>query len=152
MRRTIRCPRHPTNHAPRAISRVLRPPSRWPRHPTNHAPRAIDGTARCRSPDRHTMPSRPPPAPLLDQRQLSRLHWRSRRGLLENDLFIARFFARHEAPLPPPPSPPRHEPTRPRPPARGLCALRELAAHDLPALLLARREPQGAQDTPAARE
>src|SRR6218665_2507431 len=112
---------------------------RWPRHPTNHAPRAMAGTARCRSPDRHTMPSRPPPAPLLDQRQLSRLHWRSRRGLLENDLFIARFFARHEATLTL-----RH--------AQGLCALLELADHDLLDLLLARREPQGAQDTPAARE
>ncbi|MCW5238545.1 citrate synthase [Verminephrobacter eiseniae] len=85
------------------------------------------------------MPSRPPPAPLLDQRQLSRLHWRSRRGLLENDLFIARFFARHEAALTL-----RH--------AQGLCALLELADHDLLDLLLARREPQGAQDTPAARE
>jgi len=85
------------------------------------------------------MPSRPPPAPLLDQRQLSRLHWRSRRGLLENDLFIARFFARHEATLTL-----RH--------AQGLCALLELADHDLLDLLLARREPQGAQDTPAARE
>lgn len=85
------------------------------------------------------MPSRPPPAPLLDQRQLSRLHWRSRRGLLENDLFIARFFARHEATLTL-----RH--------AQGLCALLELADHDLLDLLLARCEPQGAQDTPAARE
>ncbi|MCW5285549.1 citrate synthase [Verminephrobacter eiseniae] len=85
------------------------------------------------------MPSRPPPAPLLDRRQLSRLHWRSRRGLLENDLFIARFFARHEATLTL-----RH--------AQGLCALLELADHDLLDLLLARREPQGAQDTPAARE
>lgn len=85
------------------------------------------------------MPSRPTPAPLLDQRQLSRLHWRSRRGLLENDLFIARFFARHEATLT------GHH-------AQGLYALLELADNDLLDLLLARREPQGAQDTPAARE
>ena len=28
---------------------------------------------------------------------LSKLHWRSRRGLLENDLFILRFFERHES-------------------------------------------------------
>ena len=28
---------------------------------------------------------------------LSKLKWRCRRGLLENDLFIERFFERHEA-------------------------------------------------------
>ncbi len=32
----------------------------------------------------------------LDERGLSKLKWRCRRGLLENDLFIERFFARHE--------------------------------------------------------
>jgi antitoxin CptB len=32
----------------------------------------------------------------IDQRSLSKLHWRCRRGLLENDLLIARFFKRHE--------------------------------------------------------
>ncbi len=32
---------------------------------------------------------------LLDERALSKLRWRCRRGLLENDLFIARFFDRH---------------------------------------------------------
>jgi antitoxin CptB len=31
---------------------------------------------------------------LLDPRALSKLRWRCRRGLLENDLFIARFFDR----------------------------------------------------------
>ena len=31
----------------------------------------------------------------LDERSLSKLRWRCRRGLLENDLFIERFFARH---------------------------------------------------------
>ena len=31
----------------------------------------------------------------LSERSLSKLRWRSRRGLLENDLFIERFFARH---------------------------------------------------------
>ena len=36
---------------------------------------------------------------LLDERALSKLKWRCRRGLLENDLFIERFFARHEASL-----------------------------------------------------
>jgi antitoxin CptB len=38
-------------------------------------------------------------SPLLDERSLSRLRWGCRRGLLENDLFIERFFARHEATL-----------------------------------------------------
>ena len=32
---------------------------------------------------------------LLDARALSKLQWRCRRGLLENDLFIARFFERY---------------------------------------------------------
>jgi antitoxin CptB len=36
------------------------------------------------------------PDALLGVRELSKLKWRSRRGLLENDLFIARFFASHE--------------------------------------------------------
>jgi antitoxin CptB len=31
---------------------------------------------------------------LLDERGLSKLRWRCRRGLLENDLFIERFFNR----------------------------------------------------------
>ena len=34
--------------------------------------------------------------------ELSRLRWRCRRGLLENDLFIARFFQRHEVSVPTP--------------------------------------------------
>lgn len=32
---------------------------------------------------------------LLDERAYSKLQWRCRRGLLENDLFIARFFQRY---------------------------------------------------------
>jgi antitoxin CptB len=31
---------------------------------------------------------------LVDERGLSKLRWRCRRGLLENDLFIERFFER----------------------------------------------------------
>lgn len=31
----------------------------------------------------------------LGERALSKLRWRCRRGLLENDLFIERFFLRH---------------------------------------------------------
>jgi antitoxin CptB len=32
----------------------------------------------------------------VDERALSKLRWRCRRGLLENDLFIQRFFSRHQ--------------------------------------------------------
>ena len=35
----------------------------------------------------------------IDERGLSKLRWRCRRGLLENDLFIERFFKRFEATL-----------------------------------------------------
>ncbi len=33
----------------------------------------------------------------IDERTLSKLRWRCRRGLLENDLFIERFFNRFSA-------------------------------------------------------
>ena len=66
----------------------------------------------------------------LDARGLSRLRWRCRRGLLENDLFIERFFARHAAHL-----------TVSQ--ANGLQALMDLPDNDLLDLLLARSEPQG---------
>lgn len=36
---------------------------------------------------------------VIDQRALSKLKWRSRRGLLENDIFIERFFKRYESML-----------------------------------------------------
>jgi antitoxin CptB len=61
--------------------------------------------------------------------ELSRLKWRCRRGLLENDLFVERFFKRHEQGLTV-----RH--------ADGLQALMDLADNDLLDLLLARREPE----------
>ena len=64
----------------------------------------------------------------INERELSRLHWRCRRGLLENDLFIERFFRRHEAHLTL-----RH--------ADGLQQLMDLADNDLLDLLLRRREP-----------
>ena len=35
----------------------------------------------------------------LDERALSRLTWRCRRGMLENDLFLERFLLRHRASL-----------------------------------------------------
>ena len=75
---------------------------------------------------------------LLDERALSKLHWRCRRGLLENDLFIERFFARHESSL-----------TVRQ--ARGLEVLMDLADNDLLDLLLCRREPEGDLDQPDVR-
>ncbi len=36
---------------------------------------------------------------LIDERELSKLKWRCRRGLLENDIFLERFFRRFECSL-----------------------------------------------------
>jgi antitoxin CptB len=71
----------------------------------------------------------------LDERSLSKLRWRCRRGLLENDLFVERFF-RH------------HEETITTGQAAGLQALMDLPDNDLLDLLLARKEPDGGLDTP----
>ena len=69
-------------------------------------------------------------AELIDDRTLSRLRWRCRRGLLENDLFIERFFAGRAGIT-----------VRQ---ADGLSALMDLPDNDLLDLLLRRREPEGA--------
>jgi antitoxin CptB len=71
---------------------------------------------------------------LLDERALSKLKWRCRRGLLENDLFIERFFARHESGI-----------TVRQ--ARAMNALMDLSDNDLLDLLLKRKEPSGALAT-----
>ena len=63
---------------------------------------------------------------LLDERALSKLKWRSRRGMLENDLFIARFFARYESVL-----------TTDN--EAGLYALMDLTDNDLMDLFLSRK-------------
>jgi antitoxin CptB len=76
---------------------------------------------------------------LLGERALSKLRWRCRRGLLENDLFIERFFARHGDCL-----------TVRQ--ANALNDLMDLADNDLLDLLLRRREPEGAADTSDVRE
>jgi antitoxin CptB len=77
--------------------------------------------------------------PVLDAVDLNRLRWRCRRGLLENDLLIERFFARHGSCL-----------TLRQ--AEGLSALMDLPDNDLLDLLLARTEPAGEIDSPAVRE
>jgi antitoxin CptB len=76
---------------------------------------------------------------LLGERDLSKLRWRCRRGLLENDLFVDRFFRRFEETLT----------TRQ---ADGLTALMDLSDNDLLDLLLARREPQDGLDRPEVHE
>jgi antitoxin CptB len=63
---------------------------------------------------------------LIDERALSKLKWRCRRGLLENDIFIERFFRRFASSL-----------TVKQ--AQGLSALMELSDHDLLDLHLARK-------------
>ncbi len=80
------------------------------------------------------MPQVAAPDDLLDERSLSKLKWRCRRGLLENDLFIERFFQRHEA----------HLTVRQ---AQGLNTLMDLSDNDLLDLLLRRQQPEGALDT-----
>lgn len=69
---------------------------------------------------------------VLDAPALSKLRWRCRRGLLENDLFIEQFFARHESGL-----------TVRQ--AEALGVLMDLSDNDLLDLLLGRKKPEGAQ-------
>jgi antitoxin CptB len=69
---------------------------------------------------------------LLDAPALSKLRWRCRRGLLENDLFIEQFFARHESGL-----------TVRQ--AEALGVLMDLSDNDLLDLLLGRKNPEGEQ-------
>ena len=76
---------------------------------------------------------------LLGIREKSRLRWRCRRGMLENDLFIERFFNRFEDTL-----------TTTQ--ADALQKLMDLADNDLLDLLLARREPQGELDRADVRQ
>jgi antitoxin CptB len=75
----------------------------------------------------------------IDPTALSRLKWRCRRGLLENDLIIERFFRRYEE-------------TMDERMAEGLNALMELSDPDLLDLLLARKEPQGDADNRAVHD
>lgn len=77
--------------------------------------------------------------PMIDERALSKLRWRCRRGLLENDLFIERYFNRKG----------EHVSVTQ---AEGLTALMDLADNDLLELLLRRKEPSGEIDTAAVRE
>ena len=63
----------------------------------------------------------------IGERALSKLRWRCRRGLLENDLFVERFFQRHADSL-----------TASQ--AEGLSLLMDLSDNDLLDILLQRKE------------
>jgi antitoxin CptB len=66
----------------------------------------------------------------LGERGLSKLRWRCRRGLLENDLFIERFFN-------------RYAPQMTVGQARGMYILMDLSDNDLMDLFM-KRKPLGA--------
>ena len=74
----------------------------------------------------------------IDDAERRRLRWRSRRGMLENDLLLARFLDRHERDLT-------------RDDAAALQVLLELPDGELLDLLLARKEPAGALNNNAVR-
>ena len=75
----------------------------------------------------------------LSERSLSKLRWRCRRGLLENDLFIERFFDKHASCM-----------TVGQ--ARGMYTLMDLSDNDLMDLLLRRKELQPEIGTEEVRE
>ncbi|MEY4083858.1 MAG: hypothetical protein RL483_1227 [Pseudomonadota bacterium] len=75
-------------------------------------------------------------ADLAPEDVIRRLRWRARRGLLENDLIIDRFFQRHQDSL----SQSDHD---------GLASLLDLTDNDLMDLLLARVEPTDQLDNAA---
>jgi antitoxin CptB len=74
-----------------------------------------------------TLAAQAAPASAIDARALSKLRWRCRRGLLENDLLLERYFARGE---------PVSDDD-----ARALAMLMELADNDLLEVFLGRRPP-----------
>lgn len=74
----------------------------------------------------------------LQPDMLRRLKWRARRGLLENDVILTRFFDRYE-----------HMLTDDQ--IHALSILLEQSDNELLDLLLARTQPTGAVDTPAVR-
>ena len=76
---------------------------------------------------------------LLDERAQNLLRWRSRRGLVENDIFIEQFFHTYGASL------------NVRQ-GHGLTILMNLADNDLLDLLLNRKEPTGDLDKPEVHE
>jgi len=78
------------------------------------------------------------PGHTIDERALSKLRWRCRRGLLENDLLLERFFSRVE-----PVSGAE---------AEGLRLLMELADNELLDIFLGRQKPPANLDRPEVRQ
>ncbi|MDF8360538.1 succinate dehydrogenase assembly factor 2 [Achromobacter anxifer] len=74
----------------------------------------------------------------LTELERARLRWRARRGLLENDLIITRYLDAHEGELT-------------DDDVAALTQLFEMGDNDLLDLLLARKELEGALDTPRLR-
>jgi antitoxin CptB len=76
---------------------------------------------------------------VLDEHEVGKLRWRCRRGMLENDLLLERFFARHGAALTP---------------RQGavLEELMQLSDNELMDLLLRRQEPAGELDRSEVRQ
>ena len=70
-----------------------------------------------------------------DPANRSRLRWRARRGLLENDLILTRFLDLHEVALS-------------DDEVDGLTRLLDLSDNDLMDLILARKDPAGEQNLP----
>ncbi|KMW48161.1 succinate dehydrogenase assembly factor 2 [Ralstonia insidiosa] len=70
-----------------------------------------------------------------DPHKRARLRWRARRGLLENDIIVERFFNRYETELS-------------DDDVAALSQLFDLPDNDLMDLLLARKEPEGDLDVP----
>lgn len=74
----------------------------------------------------------------LTDEEYSKLQWRCRRGLLENDIFITRFLERHGRAMT-------------VADAQAMYALMDLPDNDLLDLLLRRKEPVAPLDTPGIR-
>ncbi|MEW6206587.1 MAG: succinate dehydrogenase assembly factor 2 [Pseudomonadota bacterium] len=74
-----------------------------------------------------------------DPTQRARLRWRARRGLLENDLIIERFFDKHEMELT-------------NDDVQALTVLFEEVDNVLLDLFLGRKEPEGDLDKPEVRK
>jgi antitoxin CptB len=73
-----------------------------------------------------------------DPAKRARLRWRSRRGLLENDLILTRFLDVHET-------------TLTDAEVDAFSRLMELSDNDLMHLLLGQKEPEGEMDLPHVR-
>lgn len=73
-----------------------------------------------------------------DPARRARLRWRSRRGLLENDLILTRFLDAHES-------------TLSDTDVDALTRILELTDNDLMSLLLGKGEPKDALDLPHVR-